>query len=216
LNEEHEGLNKEVIDQLEKADWENIILKLGRHSAVRINRLSWRHRMLPVGLEVEDIVLESIGDTLGEERKWDPNKNPDLLNYLKSVVDSKISHLLELKEYLVTEPLEKTINEQEKNLLDTTEVKTDFEGDSAQMFADPEEALVEKEEREHAKNAVELLREKIQGDEELEEIFLCLEEGYTKPSEIAEQLGVDVKEIYNREKRLKRKCNELKQIIMER
>jgi len=84
------------------------------------------------------------------------------------------------------------------------------------MFADPEEALVEKEEREHAKNAVELLREKIQGDEELEEIFLCLEEGYTKPSEIAEQLGVDVKEIYNREKRLKRKCNELKQIIMER
>jgi len=209
-------LNKEVIDQLEKADWENIILKLGRHSAVRINRLSWRHRMLPVGLEVEDIVLESIGDTLGEERKWDPNKNPDLLNYLKSVVDSKISHLLELKEYLVTEPLEKTINEQEKNLLDTTEVKTDFEGDSAQMFADPEEALVEKEEREHAKNAVELLREKIQGDEELEEIFLCLEEGYTKPSEIAEQLGVDVKEIYNREKRLKRKCNELKQIIMER
>ena len=209
-------MNKEVIDQLEKADWENIILKLGRHSAVRINRLSWRHRMLPVGLEVEDIVLESIGDTLGEERKWDPNKNPDLLNYLKSVVDSKISHLLELKEYLVTEPLEKTINEQEKNLLDTTEVKTDFEGDSAQMFADPEEALVEKEEREHAKNAVELLREKIQGDEELEEIFLCLEEGYTKPSEIAEQLGVDVKEIYNREKRLKRKCNELKQIIMER
>ena len=42
----------------------------------------------PPGYAPDDVMQEAITRTLGGERRWDPNKDPDLLKYLKDIIDS--------------------------------------------------------------------------------------------------------------------------------
>ena len=44
---------------------------------------AWKSRIAP-----------AIGDVLDGTRAWDPEAHPDLLKFLRSVVDSKVSHLV--------------------------------------------------------------------------------------------------------------------------
>jgi hypothetical protein len=64
---------------------------------------------------------------------------------------------------------------------------------------DPETIVAE---REAAERFRKLVVPEIRGDQLVERLFECLEAGYEKPAEIADLLGVDVKEIYNAQKRL--------------
>lgn len=84
-------MNEDIIKILDGYDWEEVIIKM---TAYVVNICRWRRYKLPGGLEEEDIVMTAIGKVYTYERKWDPEKEPDLLNYLQGVINSIISNEL--------------------------------------------------------------------------------------------------------------------------
>ena len=59
--------------------------------------LGSRGGMAPGGIEAADLAAAAIVDILEGNRVWDPKAHPDLLNFLRSVVDSKVSPYAKLK-----------------------------------------------------------------------------------------------------------------------
>lgn len=208
-------MDKEVLRHIEgvdSAEWERIVLKLTLYAGYLLKRLSWRTGVVPKGLEADDLALESIKEVLDGQRKWNPFNNPDLLNYLKSVVKSKVSHLYNLKEYDITD---RYIVKEDGKTIEELQKKADPATDHAvhlvqEITKCPEEILLEKQEDDNDKKVMDSFFETIKGDNELEELILLIMEGYTKPREIAKQIGKDVMYVYNLMKRFRRKCDEFK------
>lgn len=87
------AMDENVVTLLDKHDWPKFILAL---TAYTINVCRWKHYRLPSGIEAEDIAMQAIEKVYEGRRKWDPEKDPDLLKYLKSVVRSLINNELGL------------------------------------------------------------------------------------------------------------------------
>ena len=207
-------MDREVIKRIEEAAWDGIILKLTNYAIFKTNRLYWKYRTLPQGLTPEDMVMEAINKMFEGKRKWNPSKNPDLYSYLKSVVDSDISHIYETKEYGLTQPFPETEERQEvEELLDRADPTSDHAIYLTPPVLNPEETLLEKEKIKGDEATVDLFFEAIKGDKKLEDLASLIMEGYTKPAEIAEQMGIDVKEVNNLQKRFRRKSKEFRNNI---
>lgn len=163
---------------------------------MKIKRISWKNKRIPQGKEPEDIVQEAIVDLLDGTRKWNhvktPDLLPDLLTYLKSVVDSKISNLYSTKEYKITQSIQTN-----KNSADINNFLNNHQIDGVNVNV--EDTLIEKETQN-------LILETVKGDKKLEDLLLLIMEGYTKPAEIAQHMKIDVKDVYNLKKRLCRAC----------
>ena len=210
-------MDKEVLNKLKKADWKEIMRRLAKYTEFKVNKVKWQCDIPPLGLTSEDIVEDAIVDVFdGTRRHWNPSKNPDLYCYLESVVDSKVKNLLKNKEYLLTALPTRTDEQNGENHLDKIESGTDYEGGASKPFPDPEEALLNKGERIEIEKKVKIVFESIEGNKKLEELVICIIDGYSKPSEIAKKLGVSVTDIYNREKRFRHKFEEIRNKIIER
>lgn len=204
-------MDEEAIKYIEEVDWESITLKLTRYAILKIKRLSWKHERLPMGLTDEDMAQEAIANLFEGKRNWDRAKYPDLYWYLKSVIDSKVSKLYKLKEYKLTQPFPTTREGQEvEELLDIADPSDDNATYLMQPILDPNETLLEKEKKGNDEVIVNTFFEAIKGDKDLERLLSLFMDGYTKPSEIAEQMGIKAKEIYNLQKRFKRKYKEFR------
>jgi hypothetical protein len=66
----------------------------------------------------------------------------------------------------------------------------------------PERATVEGEELVRLQN---LIFTVIEGDPLAHQVLTCLEAGVTKPATMASRIGVDIREIYNAQRRLRHK-----------
>jgi len=86
-------MDEKVVQLLEKQDWPRYILAL---TAYVISVCRWKHYRLPAGIEAEDIAMQAIEKLYEGTRNWNPEKDPDLLKYLKSVIRSLISNELGL------------------------------------------------------------------------------------------------------------------------
>jgi RNA polymerase sigma factor (sigma-70 family) len=86
-------MDEKIEQLLNKHDWPKFILAL---TAYTISVCRWKHYRLPPGIEAEDIVMQAIEKVYEGKRKWDPERDPDLLKYLKSVVRSLINNELGL------------------------------------------------------------------------------------------------------------------------
>lgn len=102
----------DALKQFNEADWPQITLKLVKYALFKVRRLEWSTGdFLPKGLLPEDIALEAIRKTCeglakGQSgksgkgvRNWEPEAYPDLLEFLKSVVDSDVHALVESLEH---------------------------------------------------------------------------------------------------------------------
>lgn len=204
-------MDKEVIKLLEEADWNSITLKLANYTVYKLKRITWKEQRLPMGLMPEDMVQETIASLFEGTRNWNRTKYPDLFEYLKSIIDSKVSHLYESKEYKLTQPFPTTEEGQEvEEILDKADPTSDHAIYLTPSSNNAEDALLEKEKIKWDEAAVNAFFEAIHGDKDLEKLASLIMDGYVKPSEIAEQMGVEVREIYNLQKRFRRKCKEFK------
>ena len=89
-------MDEQVLEQIRQADWTRISLRLTLHAAARVKRWRWRtgnHQDLADGLEPGDIACQAIARLLTGQRAWDPERHPDLFEYLKGVVNSLVSNL---------------------------------------------------------------------------------------------------------------------------
>lgn len=165
---------------LEAHDWQATIIKL---TAYAVSLCLYRKAPLPGGQEPEDLAMEAIDRVFRQERCWDPEKNPDLMNYLKSVVKSLLS-----------------------NELTSIEGSTRHESvdEAAGILSDAptqEDELYYEELDQH-------ILTRLRGDPLLCLVYKALKDGY-KPGEISEEYGLDIREVRNAQKRLHRSVVEV-------
>lgn len=178
------SLALEKLAELGDADWSKIILELTDYSLWKFRRLRWK-MALPKGNEAKDVAMGAITSLLAGERNWDPSREPDLLKFLKDVVDSKCSNLITSVEYAEALPARKSGDDVSEPLAAVPDANQDTE-----------QLTIEREAREK-------IWECVNGDDELEEILVYLEEEFN-PLEIAKELGIPVSEVNNRLRRLRR------------
>jgi RNA polymerase sigma factor (sigma-70 family) len=183
---------------LEQHHWETTIPRLVKYALDKTRRLYWQGKLggdLPGGQQAEDLVEEAIEKVRSGERKWNPYDQPDLYEYLRSVIDSLISHLVNSRENRVVIRL----------------VPNDDDKDPINRFPDraatPLDRLLQEEREASSERWFWGFHSSLADDPPLQRYIECIYEYPTniKPSAIAEQLGITLAEIYNLKKRLKRR-----------
>lgn len=161
-------------------DWASIMEKLYAHSIIRLHWFGLTSEKRMQGKEFKDFANEAVTRFFEGKRKWDSKKEPDLLNYLKGVVNSLIWSLYKSKERI------------ELSDLDITEVISD-------------EKLINKiiEAKIINDDLVDKIENTILHDELMWLVFKSLVEGM-KPEDIEDKYGDSIKDIRNAQKRLRR------------
>ena len=197
-------LTPAALVQLEKAVTDEVFMeKLLSFTLRRKRARYWRgvwDGHLPDGQDVADIVQEAITDVVHGKRAWNPEKNPDLLSFMQSVVNSKISGLRTSAEN-VNLKLKVATGEDSRDPLETLPADT---GTDAAM------QLQEQEDEVRNSNLIFLFYDFTAGDKLIQGIVGCAIEGVTKRAEIAAALKVKEQEITNANKRLERSFKEFR------
>jgi hypothetical protein len=206
-------VDKKTLELIEKADWMRIIPELTLFALGRL-RLKFFENNSPLkGASLSDIakdvVMESIRKVLDETRAWNPDEKDDLVIHLKTIIKSEISHLDDDKEHQTTErfPI-RAYSEDDRPVEELLKkahlLEEHTEGVVIALPLNPEECLEEKELFEWCQIMEEHIMDKVNDAPELADVVLCIMMGFSKPREIAAELGVTVTEINNRQKRLRR------------
>jgi RNA polymerase sigma factor (sigma-70 family) len=133
------------------------------------------------GKTASDFAQEVLISLADGTRKWNTSKNPTLFDQFKSSLDSHVNNFINRKRIP-----EQTINE------DISKIDVEESEDTKELF-------------DYCYDTLTSLKA---SDNELM-VFQCQAEGITKPLEIAKDLGINVKEVYNIQKQLRRKLPEL-------
>jgi DNA-directed RNA polymerase specialized sigma24 family protein len=202
-------LDPKTFKLLQEADWGAIGKELLAFAEWRAGNYRWRHGgnlELAEGKTPEDVVQEVIVKTLSGDRRWDPDKGP-LVPWLKDQVRSILDALAKsaAHRYEITIP----DGEEEEGSSDRIEYRASKIDILATVGSSgPEELVLEMEAREHKEQEVGALFQAVSGESELEEVLEAIMDGCEpKPQALAAKLGVPVKEINNRVKRLRRRAS---------
>lgn len=206
-------MDSKTRELIEEADWNLIIPELTLFALGRL-RLKFLANDSPLnGAFPEDIaadvVMESIRKILDETRAWDPDEKDNLVIHLKTIIKSELSHLDDDKEHLTTGRFPTTAHTKDNHPVDELLKKAHPLEEHTEYVTitpplNPEESLEEKERFKRHKIMEENIMEKVNHTPELADVVLCILMGITKPREISAELGIAVKEINNRQKRLRR------------
>lgn len=196
-----------VVKALEDQLTDEVVKRLIAYADYKTRRRYWQGILggeLPEGNEAGDLVAQAVERVLDGRRKWDPGKDPDLLEYLKSVIDSLASNLVKgwANRHMRTDAALTPPRERERG----RGVFDDFHGERN----DPEEELLQKERIQQADDFLWPLLEDLDDDLLLQQMVECIVDGVTKPAEIAEKVGVKKKEVNNAKKRLKKRIEKFK------
>ncbi len=131
-------------------------------------------------MQVKDLAMEAIEMVWTGRRKWTPEKQPDLLKHLRSIVDSLVSHLVESVEHTQREIPREEIEEQ---VLDPPDDKS----------ADVLDELI-------AGDVISKLKDRVKGKTDLELVLYCIEEGLSKPKDISDTLEIPIERVYKAKK----------------
>ena len=192
-------MDEKILEELEQADWNRIYRELPKYTYLKVKRLSWRNQSyenLPQGKTPLDIVQEAIAKVFNGTRQWNPDEI-DLLNYLKTVVDSLVNHLVESKNHKILQRLPET-----ENGVSLEEVLPLDASSLSSRPKTPEEILLEQEREEQVWSEI---IDAADGDVELEILVDSIMEGNSKPAEMAEEKGIDVQRIYQLRRKLRRR-----------
>ncbi len=204
-------MDEELFGRLSAVDWDQITLNLTDYALRKVRRLRWRTARadaLPSGRTVEDLAHDAIAKVWSGERSWDPGTQPDLLHHLKGIVDSLVSHLVESPDHLLVRRFPETGEGTE--VVDVFPVADPELGRTehlAQQPARPDDALLQKEQREADDELFDALLQEIREDQELEAVIGAIMDGATKPADISAGTGIDVKRIYKLREKLDRAVN---------
>jgi hypothetical protein len=201
-----------VLKLLEAANWDNIIVQLTRYAAWHASWYKARTGdpgQLPGGMTPQDIAKDAIKKVWSRTRSWDPEKYPDLLIHLQWIVDSDLNHLFNSKEHLTTN----RINESEEEKEESKELTYNnlMQSSSSPLnenihYKTPEERLIIQEVNEREEKIKKELYALVKGDEDLELLLSCFEDGIDKSELIAKEMGWDVTKVYNLKRKLSRKA----------
>jgi len=185
------------IPNLSDDEWLKLLKRLTLYADRKLVRLSWRGITSarggkpPGGVEAEDLVAEAVTDVIEGTRAWDQEANPDLLKHLRSVVGSKISHLVEGLENRRT----RRLGPPDPNEESSTAYQV------ASRDPSPVELVADREAADRLRAAV---HAELRDDASAYQIMECLEAGMER-AEIIEYLGIPAADFDNAKRRLCRK-----------
>ncbi len=188
-------MDKEKRRLFEEADWDRLPLALAKYAEWLIRRRRWRTgsgNILAEGKCCEDLVQEAVKRAFDESRKWNPER-VDLLTFLKGIVRSLVSHLVECDDnkFTVAGMDDETQLERERN---------EVEPYGPDPPPSPEELVLAGERQ---GRIYRMVLDEVNGKPELEDVALCLMDGIHKAREIAETTGIKIERVYQ----LKRQFN---------
>lgn len=211
------GKEDEVLKRLEAADWDDISIKLTHYARWRAFRYRWRvgnPDQLPAGMTPRDIALTAISKIWDGTRAWDPDKYPDLLLHLKWIVASDMNHLFCTMGHMTGCRIDES-DDPDSPELTYSEAIPDPSFGLCESPQTPEENLLAKERTEHENKVKQELFALVKGDEDLEMLLLCFDEGIDKPELIAKQMGCDVTKVYTLKRKLLRKASTINKIMQQ-
>jgi hypothetical protein len=190
-----------------EANWKFLQLKMLEYTMFKTGRLRWRtpSGSLPRGLSPEDLVVGAIQKTFEGARagasgpgirRWNPATCPDLLDFLKSVIDSDVGHLVTSEEHRMTQYSE-----------------TGEQAELPDHGRNPEEHLIHREdEREAARleGYLDSLQEEFKDDREVCLVLQSYLEqarrgASVKPATVVKETGLPIEVVRNAIKRMKRR-----------
>jgi hypothetical protein len=184
------------IDALTRDDLRELIVKLTDYANFLIrNQINWMPRgVLPRGYDGATLALEAIARVLdGRRRDWNPEKEPTLLDYLKSVVKSIFSSeivpaaIRELPEVFATDE-----EEHGSERISSTATRPD----KLLSVDDLQEQILARFDRD---------------DDQL--VLMCIFDEITDPASIAIQTGLAQHEIYRIKQKIKRTLEDLRKEV---
>jgi hypothetical protein len=205
LNEEA----REKIEQMKEEELARLIKILGWYALKESRRKFFRTGRggeMPGGYDVETVVNEAFTRVLTGQRRWAPEREPDLKRHLMDVIDSILYHLATGKD-----------NELMRAAGAAEGVEDDSSWEAGSKECRPERewlargaqtadaALFERERLLEEERVLQMLVEECSGDPVLPHMLCVMREHDAEPAGISEITGLPVKDIYNAMKRLDRK-----------
>lgn len=203
---------KTVFEQLRDANWRTIGKELAAYALARVRTYRWRtgnRRDLAEGQQAVDLAAEAIRRLMDGTRRWDPNEVA-LVPFLRGVVDSLVSHLADSADN--ARQVRIPDGEDGEELGDRFEfdaARNDHHGLLPDRPPDPETVLAAHR-REFADKRLDQLLDEVKDNADLVAVVDALMRvDEPKPAAIAEHLGLEVSEVNNRLKRLRRTADRL-------
>lgn len=186
-----------VRDELDKANWDEVLPRVLKYAASRAKKYYW----LGEDVNPEDMVNEVIARAYGvgtneAYRNWNKEKYPKLEDFLISIISSMTSHQADHSIRFRKEPLFR----ENGSLRDFESRTSGITETIAPSPKSPEEEVLESERLQALSGELTAIA---QEDEEMGMVILCLEDGISRPRDIAEETGYDVKRIYTLLRRIR-------------
>ena len=199
------ALSPEALAIIESTVTKEFVENLTYYALQKLSQKWWRgvwNGKIPGGVQAQDIAASAlealmIADPAKGSREWNRERYPNLIDFLRSVVDSKVNHLVEgLENRMEQEP---TPN--------PDETISDFIDRKREQRTLPEEANARTKEEQEAANEKLFfaLHEEVKDDPLLPRILECQLDGVHKRADIATKLGVEPIEVTQAAKRLERR-----------
>jgi hypothetical protein len=188
--------------ELSPDDQERLLKRLTHHALCEMRPLKWRGAQVrrggtvPGGHEPYDFALDAIAKAMDGTRAWNRNEYQTLESFLRSVIDSDISHLVESIDNSTGRRLAPP------SAKDETTSTYEVPGTEA----DPLLIIIDKDWQARFHEAA--LKE-LKGEDFLVKLLECMEADLTRPTEIADVLGTTVDFVDNEKKKLRRKLEKL-------
>lgn len=178
-------MNDDQIQFLQNIDWGKLLVRLNAYATALVKRnKGWMrgNGILPGGDEAEDCVQEAIKRLYDGTRKWKVGVDIEIL--LKGIIRSYLSSEVKGKENLLATSL-------------NTSLASDFYNSASVHFPEPESEI------DYGETMAAMVKEILKvNDEKIELVFMAMTDGIWRPSEISEETGIPVAEVYNLKKRI--------------
>ncbi len=194
--------DESALKELQAVDWKAVYPGLLRYAVYRCKKFETQGDAIfdPEGLLQESVARVFGCGQDGNYRAWNRKRYPEITDFLKSVMDSVLSHAYE-------EFKAQRISSLDADDTSNRDLSTEADPAAACFYGilsplDPSEELLRKE---RLIERVLQMRKAAEGDSEMELVVMCLEDGITKPQEIATISGIEVKRTHKILRRLREK-----------
>jgi len=206
----HEGdvVDEAALERIRTANWKEIAEDLLKYATAKVRRRRWRtgnREDLAKGWKANDLVNEAVKRMLAGKRQWNPEKDPDLLLYLRNVIDSLVSNLAKDKDNRLVTYIPEEAGRDPEEMLNRAPA-----GSPHAEYLSPTSPLIEDgitESRTATPEEESLLEEIFTAagkNPELQSVVDAIMDGNGKPTLIATATGLDVERVYQLLRTLRR------------
>lgn len=188
-------MTEETLEALREFDLNEVYETLLIYAKIRIRKYRWPlgPRLLPEGYDAESIVQEAFKKFIEGERKWNCQKYPDFVIWMKSsVLRSLIGHLFNC--------------EANKN-------EGPFTEDGLEYLLGHLDQVPQENSCYTARMSDEILKS-VEGDEELMDLVECFLDGVSKPKQIAERMGLTPTQASRLKEKLYRRAVKIREKVI--